>query len=58
MAALAKVTVICPGCHEPMDLSLILDRNAQPGPGELVLAVDRSTVEQHIARHNAPAVDS
>ncbi|MFJ3794951.1 hypothetical protein ACIPSJ_01545 [Streptomyces sp. NPDC090088] len=58
MAALAKVTVVCPGCHEPMDLSLILDRDAQPGPGELVLAVDRKAVEQHRARHNTPAADA
>ncbi|MEU9149196.1 hypothetical protein AB0D59_01250 [Streptomyces sp. NPDC048417] len=50
MAALAKTTVTCPGCHETIALTLRLDKDAKPGPGELVLAVDRSTVEQHLTR--------
>lgn len=50
MAALAKTTVHCPACSEPIDLSLRLDEDAQAGPGEIVLAVDRGTVEQHIAQ--------
>ncbi|MFJ2515604.1 hypothetical protein ACIPEL_36305 [Streptomyces griseoviridis] len=50
MAAIAKATFVCPSCHEPIDLNLRLDETATPGPGELVLAVDRRTVTDHIAR--------
>ncbi|MGW4728868.1 hypothetical protein ACWEQC_06755 [Streptomyces shenzhenensis] len=53
MAALAKTTVTCPGCHEPIELSLRLDKDAEPGPGELVLAVDRSAIQQHLAQAHA-----
>ncbi|WP_328439362.1 hypothetical protein OHA71_23780 [Streptomyces sp. NBC_00444] len=50
MAALAKATIHCPGCTEPIELSLRLDKDADPGPGELVLAVDRTAVQEHLAR--------
>ncbi|MCF2130130.1 hypothetical protein L1I79_27410 [Strepomyces sp. STD 3.1] len=55
MAALAKATVRCPGCDEPLDLSLLLDEDAKPAPGEIVLKVDRRIVDQHIvAAHTDP----
>ncbi|MEU2780547.1 hypothetical protein [Streptomyces sp. NPDC007110] len=57
MAALAKTTVTCPGCHQPIELSLRLDRDANAGPGELVLAVDRSAVDEHIARTHPQDTD-
>lgn len=57
MAALAKNTVVCPGCHEPIELSLRLDKNAEAGPGELVLAVDRSAVDEHLARTHPQNAD-
>ncbi|MFE9684167.1 hypothetical protein [Streptomyces sp. NPDC006285] len=49
MAAVGKATVVCPGCNEPIELALRLDADAKAGPGELVLAVDHSAVEQHLA---------
>ncbi|MFF9279530.1 hypothetical protein [Streptomyces griseosporeus] len=57
MAALAKATVRCPGCDEPIELSLCLDQDAKPGPGEIVLAVDRSAVQQHLAQAHPEAAD-
>ncbi|MFC7906459.1 hypothetical protein ACQEV9_18215 [Streptomyces chartreusis] len=57
MAALATATIVCPGCHQPIDLSLRLDRTANPSPGELVLAVDRSAVDEHIARAHPQDTD-
>jgi hypothetical protein len=50
MAALAKATIHCPGCNEPIELTLRLDKDAEARPGELVLAVDRNTVQQHIVQ--------
>lgn len=55
MAALAKTTVQCPGCHEPIELTLRLDEDADAGPGEVVLAVDRSVVRKHLAAPHADA---
>ncbi|WP_326728985.1 hypothetical protein [Streptomyces phaeochromogenes] len=57
MAALAKATITCPGCSEPIALSMRLDPDAKAGPGELVLAVDRSAVNRHLATVHAEAQD-
>ncbi|MFI1723923.1 hypothetical protein [Streptomyces sp. NPDC020489] len=57
MAALAKTTVECPACHEPVELSLRLDKDANAGPGELVLAVDRSVVDNHLTRAHPQDTD-
>lgn len=58
MAALAKATIHCPGCDEPIELSLRLDKNAVARPGELVLAVDRSAVEAHLAQAHPETVEA
>jgi hypothetical protein len=57
MAALANATVECPGCHQPIELSLRLDETATPRHGELVLAVDRSLIEEHIGRAHPQDTD-
>ncbi|MFJ2007014.1 hypothetical protein [Streptomyces chartreusis] len=57
MAALAKATVRCPGCNELLELSLRLDENAKPGPGELLMVVDRSVVQQHLAQAHPEAAE-
>ncbi|MGN7137250.1 hypothetical protein [Streptomyces pseudogriseolus] len=56
MAALGKATITCPGCSEPLELTMRLDPDAKAGPGEIVLKVDRSIVQAHLAAaHGAPA---
>ena len=52
MAAIAQADMACPGCGETLTLTLRLDKDAPTVPGELVLAVDRSLIEQHIATHS------
>ena len=49
MAAIAKATITCPGCDQPLELKVRLDPDAKAGPGELVRKVDRRIVDQHIA---------
>ncbi|MET8818469.1 hypothetical protein [Streptomyces rochei] len=53
MAALGKITVRCPGCKEDLKLSLIVDEEATPAPGELVLKPDLRSMDQHIATAHA-----
>ncbi|MDT6983744.1 hypothetical protein ACFSUJ_12220 [Streptomyces lusitanus] len=56
MAALGKATITCPGCGEPLELMMRLDPGAKAGPGEIVLKVDRSIVDEHLAAaHSEPA---
>ncbi|MGC5239067.1 hypothetical protein ACPXCH_04715 [Streptomyces albogriseolus] len=56
MAALGKATITCPGCREPLELTMLLDPDAKAGPGEIVLKVDRSIVDKHLAAaHSEPA---
>lgn len=57
MAALAKTTITCPGCTTPIELSLRLDKDAPAGPGEIVLAIDRSAVDDHLARAHPQDTD-
>ncbi|MBU5946794.1 hypothetical protein [Streptomyces sp. PAM3C] len=58
MAALGKATITCPGCREPLELTMRLDSNAKAGPGEIVLKVDRSIVDKHLAAAHSEPADS
>ncbi|MGA4896747.1 hypothetical protein ACPCAJ_02110 [Streptomyces griseoincarnatus] len=58
MAALGKATIICPGCSEPFELTMRLDPGAKAGPGEIVLKVDRSIVDKHLAAAHGEPADS
>ncbi|MDT7847209.1 hypothetical protein [Streptomyces justiciae] len=56
-AVVGNTTVVCPGCNEQITLSLRLERNDDAGSGQLVLAVDRSAVDEHLERAHPQAVD-
>ncbi|WP_435209591.1 hypothetical protein [Streptomyces sp. bgisy034] len=58
MAALAKATIHCPGCDEPIELAMRLDKNAKASPGEIVLAVDRSAVDEHLAQAHPESAEA
>jgi hypothetical protein len=58
MAAVGKTTIICPGCSEPIELTLRLDANAKAGPGELVVAIDRRAIERHLAQAHPETQDA
>ncbi|MEU6376799.1 hypothetical protein [Streptomyces sp. NPDC046909] len=57
-AVVGRTTVVCPGCHEQIALSLRLEKTEDAGPGKLVLAVDRSAVEEHLAQAHPETADS
>ncbi|MFF8485172.1 hypothetical protein [Streptomyces antibioticus] len=57
-ALVGKLAAVCPGCREPMDISLRLDQAGDPRPDRLGLVVDTTVVEDHLAAAHPDAQDT